>query len=150
MTLSFQCCKEHCPYLCFKCESICMDTDEHTAYSTASCKGFVCAHDWHVMVYRTGNIFGCIYVNTELCTSVLFSSISHGTSSFKTIAGHLFEGRGSDAVIIKTLVVESNIFSDQFYELLCFFLHDFADLRYGWIMCVFPSTRNNGRKRHKK
>ena len=37
------------------------------------------------------------------------------------------------AVIIRTLVAESNIFSDQFWELPCFFFHDFA------ILCIAQS-----------
>ena len=48
-----------------------------------------------------------------------------------SIVGCLFEGRKS-AVIIRTLVAESNIFSDQCCELLCFVLRDFADPRHGW------------------
>ena len=54
-----------------------------TAYATASSKSFVCAFP------------------------SLFPSISHGTSSFNTIVGHLFEGRRSAAVIIRTKVVWS-------------------------------------------
>ena len=57
--------------------------------------------------------------------------IIHGTSSVETIVGCLFEGRKS-AVIIRILVVESNIFSDLCCELLCFVLRDFADPRHGW------------------
>ena len=59
-----------------------------------------------------------LFVFAEGCAfPAFFPSISHGTSSFKTIVGHLFEGR-SAAVIIRTLVMENNFSSDQFSKLL--------------------------------
>ena len=89
-------------------------------------------------------------IHTEGCAfPSLFPCITHGSSSFETIVWCLFKGRRS-TVIIRTLVIESNIFSDQCYELLCFILRDFADLRYGWITCASPPTRKNGEKRLKK
>ena len=97
---------------------------------------------------RNAYDFGCIYAYRGLFISLPFSRIIYGTSSFETIAGRLFQGKS--AVIIRTLVVESNIFSDQCYELLCFVLRDFADLWHGWITRAFPSARKNGDKRHKK
>ena len=79
------------------------------------------------------HIEGCAFPSRSPC-------IIHGTSSFETIVGRLFEGRRS-AVIIRTLVVESNVFSDQYYELLCFGPCDFADLRHGWITRAFSPAR---------
>ena len=132
-----------------KISSICTDTDKDTTCATVSGKSFVCAHDWHVTAYEIAYVFGCIYVDIGLCISLLFiPSISHDTSSFETIVGRLFEGRNA-AALIRTLV-EENIFSDQFCELLCIFLSDFADLRHGWITCAFPPARRKGAKRHRK
>uniref|UniRef100_UPI003AF54949 hypothetical protein n=1 Tax=Thiolapillus sp. TaxID=2017437 RepID=UPI003AF54949 len=81
---------------------------------------------------------------------LLFPYIIYGTSSFETIAERLFEGRRSAVgLIIRTLVIDSNIFSDQCYELLSFVLRGFADLRHGWITRAFPPARNNVEKSHK-
>ena len=90
-------------------------------------------------------------MHTEGCAfPSLFPCLSHVTSSFQTIVGRLFEGRRS-AVIIRTLVAESNNFSDQCCELRCFVIRDYAViLRYGWITRAFPPARKNGDKRHKK
>ena len=94
-------------------------------------------------------MFLVVFMHTEDCTfPSLFSCNIHGTGSFKTIVRCLFEGRS--AVIIRTLVVDSNIFSDQCYELLCFIYHDSADLRRGWIKRAFPPARKEGEKRLKK
>ena len=87
----------------------------------------------------------CFYLYLCLQRAVHFPPFSpciiYGTSSFKTVVGRLFEGRRS-VVIIRTLVVVRNIFSDQCFELLCFVLHDFADLRHGWIARAFPDPRH--------
>ena len=95
-------------------------------------------------------MFMVVFMHTEGCAiPSIVPCITHGTSSFKTIVGLLFEGRKS-AVIVRTLVIESNIFSDQCYELLCFVLCDFADLRHGWITHAFSPVRKNVEKWHKK
>ena len=132
-------------------ESICtdMDMDKDTACFTASGKSFVCAHDWHVTACGTAYVFGCISIQRVEHFSPRFLCIIHGTSSFETIVGPPFEGRRS-AIIVRTSVEESNIFSDQCYELLCFVCRDFADLRHGWITRAFPPARKNVEKRHKK
>ena len=89
-------------------------------------------------------------MHTEGCAfPSLFPCISYGTGSFETIAGCLFERRRS-AVVLKTFIIESNIFLDQCYELLCFILHNVADLRHGWITLAFPPARKNVETRHKK
>ena len=98
-----------------------------------------CVRFWlYLCIQRAGCVFPSI-----------FPCIIYGTSSFETIVGRLLEGRKS-AVISRTLVVESNFFSDQCYELLCFVLRDFADLKHGWITRAFPPARKNAEKRHRK
>lgn len=103
-----------------------IDTDKDTACAMASDKSFVCALNQHIMAYGTAYVFGYMYMQKAAHFPPFFPSISHGTSLFETIAGCLFEGRRSAAVIIRTLVVESNIISDQFYELLRVLLHEFG------------------------
>ena len=93
--------------------------------------------------------FLAAFIHTEGCAfPSLYPCIIHGTNSFKTIVGHLFEGRSP--VTISSLVTDSNIFSEQCYELLRCVLRDFADLRRGWITHGFPTARENVEKRHKK
>ena len=60
------------------------------------------------------------------------------TNSFEKNVGRLFEGRNA-TVIIRTLVAESNIFSEQF----C----DFANLRHGWITRAFPPAKKEWREK---
>ena len=86
-------------------------------------KAFLCKQ-WARNGLRNCVRFLVVFIHTEGCgVSSLFPCIIHGTSSFKTIAGHLSEGRR--AVIISALVVGSNIFLDQCYE-LCLIPRDFA------------------------
>ena len=131
-----------------KVKSICTDTVKDVACVTVSSKSFVCAHKWHRTPYGTVYVF-VIFMHTEECAfPLIFPYIGHGTNSFETIARRLFEERS--AVIIK-LAIQSNVFLDQYFELLCFILHDFADLRHrGWITCAFPTARKNDERRHKK
>ena len=53
-----------------------------------------------------------------------------GAPTSLAVKGLMMMIEGRSAVIIKNLVVESNLFSDQCHELLCFVLRDFADLRH--------------------
>ena len=93
-------------------------------------------------------------MHTEGCAlPSLFPCIIHGTVHSKPLLEVcLREG----AVMIRTLVVESDILSDQCYELLCFILRDFADLWHGWITRAFhrqdrlarKCTRSDANERH--
>ena len=73
-----------------------------------------------------------------------------GAPTTLAVEGLMMMIEGRSAVIIRNLVVESNLFSDQYHELLCFVLRDFADLRHGCISRAFPPARKTGEKRHKK
>ena len=98
----------------------------------------MCACDWHITELCT---FLVVFMHTEGCAfPSLFPCI---------IQHHCWMSEGRSAVIIRTLVAESNIFSDQCPE-LCFALRDFADLRHGWITYAFPAARKNGEKKAQK
>ena len=117
---------------------MCTDTDKPCA--TASGKNFVCAHYWHVTAYTERGVGGCAFPSFFRPSTVMARDNSNPLLDIC-----LREKEGA-AVIFTTLVVESSIFS----ELLCFFLHDFADPRYGWITRAFPPARKNGWKRRRK
>ena len=115
----------------------------------ASCKSFVCAHDWHVNSMQNCIHFG-LYLHTDGCAfPSLFSppSVMAPVHSkplldacfreeevlliFLLCKQHKISRQGNErwvAVITRPLVIQRNVFVDQFYELLCFFLGDFADL----------------------
>ena len=115
-------------------KSICTDLD--TAYATASSISFKGAHNWHITAY-IACVFSCVYIPSTVhfpSSSVDLPTVHVSSSHFLSYV-YVFPNIGNFvwcvAVIIRTFVTESNIFSDQFYELLCFFLHGFADLRHG-------------------
>ena len=54
-------------------ESFYTDTDKETAYGRASGKSFVCARGLHVTACVIAYVFGCIYVDRGLCSSLLFA-----------------------------------------------------------------------------
>ena len=95
--------------------------DKYTACVMASGKTFACANNWHIMAYGAAHVFGCSYAFRERDAN--FRPFPPASFRAKIRSKPLLDvrlrGRRS-GVIIRTLVVESNIFSDQCYELLCF------------------------------
>ena len=115
----------------------------------ASSKSLVCAHDWHVTANGITYDFGCIYANRGLCIS-LPSPQHHLWHQFNQNYCRMSVWRKKECCNHQYFGQRGNTFLDQCYELLCFILHNVADLRHGWITLAFPPARKNVETRHKK
>ena len=106
-------------------------------------------------MHRIAYIFGCMNIYRGQCMSLLFSlhqSCSCWFFPFSLIYAFPNIGNGwCITLIIGTLFIESNVFSDHFCELLCFFRHYFAGshlLFHQQERMVGKGTRSNANERH--
>ena len=128
-------------------EFICTDTVRRALQRQAKA---LCVHTISIlMTYKIAYVFGLIFAQKAVHFPLLLSpSIIHGTSSFQTFTGRLFQERRRSAanvsfvhtksgshgnerritIITRFLVIQRNILADQLYELLCFFSGDFANI----------------------